>query len=127
MLITRPEKKLFKAWHDAFFNLYQKPDFQKLYQQDERYVIFIHQAILSGVILSTFGTKEIQELPTTYNYPVHLYDEDITDHRPSKLEELVTVRHEGFYTDLDWMKKVRAGDQLKQWLAQRLDIAKTLF
>ena len=121
LLITRPEKKLFQAWHDAFFNLYQKPDFQKFYQLDNRYVIFIHQAILSGVILSNFETKEIQELPATYNYPVHLYADDITDNRPSSFDELTTLRHEGFYTDPDWMKKMPASDSLKQWLAQRLD------
>lgn len=120
ILVTRPEKHLLQNWRDTFFKVYQKPDLQKFYQQDERYVIFIHQAVLSGVILTTFATDELHELPPTYNYPLHLYDEDITGKRPSNLEELVTFRHEGFHEYLEWIQKMPAGDALKQWLTERL-------
>jgi hypothetical protein len=120
ILVTRPEKHLFQNWHDTFLEVYQKPGFQELYRDDERYVIFIHQAVLSGVILTTFAPDELYELPPTYNYPVHLYDEDITGSRPSGLEELVTFRHEGFYNDPEWIQKMPAGDTLKQWFTERL-------
>lgn len=120
LLITRPETLLLQNWRDTFFNVYQEPSFQEFYQQDPRYRIFMHQAVLSGVILSTLTTNEIQELPTTYNYPLHLIDQDVTDHRPSSLEELVTLRHEGFYEDPDWSKKIPANKPLKQWIAKRL-------
>ncbi len=120
ILITRPEKELLKEWHDTFFTVYQAPELQKLYKQNERYVIFVHQAILSGVILHKFPRDEIAELPDTYNYPVHLHDEDVTTHRPSSIEQLVTLRHEGFYQDPDWLENMPAGDSLKQWLAERL-------
>ena len=83
-------------------------------------MIFIHQAVLSGVILSTFAADEIQELPTTYNYPLHLHKQDVTNHRPSRLEELVTFRHEGFYQDPEWTTKMPTKAFLKQWIAERL-------
>jgi len=120
LLITRPERGLLSAWRDAFLEAYQESAFQKFYQQDERYAIFIHQAILSGVILSMLTTDEMQELPQTYNYPLHLHTEDITGTRPSGLEELVTFRHEGFYKDPDWSRKMPAGEPIKQWIAERL-------
>lgn len=120
LLITRPEKQLLRYWRDTFFKVYREPSFQVFYQQDPRYRIFLHQAVLSGVILATLTTNELQELPTTYNYPLHLYEQDITDHRPSCLEELVTFRHEGFYKDSDWSKKMPAKKPLKQWIAKRL-------
>lgn len=120
MLVTRPKKRLLRAWRDAFLEAYEDSAFRKFYQQDERYAIFIHQAILSGVILSMLTTDEMQELPQTYNYPLHLHTEDITGTRPSGLEELVTVRHEGFYKDPDWSKKMPAGEPIKQWIAERL-------
>jgi hypothetical protein len=119
-LVVRPEKKLFRNWHDLFFEVYQKPELQALYQQDERYVIFAHQAILSGVILAKFTREELQELPRTYNYPIHLFSEDVTDHRPAGLEEIIVARHEGFYQDPDWMEKIPAGERLKKWLAEKL-------
>ena len=120
LLVTRPERNLLTAWRDAFLKAYQESAFQEFYRQDERYAIFVHQAVLSGVILSVLTTEEMQELPQTYNYPLHLHAEDITGTRPLGLEELVTARHEGFYKDPDWSKKMPAGEPIKQWIAERL-------
>jgi hypothetical protein len=119
LMVTRPEKRLLQTWRDTYFKVYKEATFQKFYEQDERYKVFIHQAVLSGVILSTLSVDEIQELPPKYNYPLHLHGQDVTGHRPSCLEELVTFRHEGFYEDPDWVKKMPAEDVLKQWLAER--------
>ena len=120
LLVTRPERQLFETWRDTFLKIYQEPFLQELYRKDDRYMIFIHQAVLSGVILSTFAADEIQELPTTYNYPLHLHKQDVTNHRPSRLEELVTFRHEGFYQDPEWTTKMPTKAFLKQWIAERL-------
>jgi len=120
LLITRPEKHLLTVWHDTFFRVYKEPIFQKFYQQDNRYTVFMHQAVLAGVILSTLATDDMQELPPKYNYPLHLHAEDATEDRPSSLEELVTFRHEGFYEDTEWIKKMPAKETLKQWIAERL-------
>jgi hypothetical protein len=120
ILVTRPDKELFKTWHDTFFKVYQEPDLQDFYNQDESYMIFIHQALLSGMILNVFTRDEIQELPSSYNYPVHLHDEDVTTNRPALMDELITIRHEGFYQDPDWQQKMPATDTLKQWLKERL-------
>jgi len=125
LLVTRPKKRLLQAWRHTFFGVYQEPSFQKFYQKDERYAIFIHQAVLSGVILSMLETIEIQELPPTYNYPVHLYAQDVSGHRPSSLEELVTFRHEGFYTDPQWINNMPAKKPLKQWIISVLRTLKS--
>jgi hypothetical protein len=67
-----------------------------------------------------FTEEEIQELPYAYNYPEHLYTEDVTANRPASLDELITVRHESFHTDPDWKQKMPASDSLKEWLAEIL-------
>jgi hypothetical protein len=115
LLVTRPEKSLFRSWQETFFQYYQEPELLEFYQQDERYAIFIHQAILSGVVLSTLLKNEIQELPLIYNYPLHLYSEDITNHRPSSLTELVTVRHEGFQSIREAIKEISTPEPFKKW------------
>ena len=119
-LITRPENGLFAAWRNTFFAIYRQSSLQEFYQNDERYAIFIHQAVLSGIILRMFTLDEMYELPFTYNYPLHLHTEDITTYRPSTLEECITVRHEGFYRDSSWAEKMPAQEPLKQWFAQHL-------
>ncbi|MFB0558859.1 MAG: hypothetical protein ACETVY_07070 [Candidatus Bathyarchaeia archaeon] len=118
--VTRPKGGLLQAWRDTFLGVYRRPELQELYQEDRRYAIFIHQAILSGIILSTLAYDEIQELPKEYNYPLHLHGEDVTDYRPNYMEELVAIRHEGFHTDPDWMEKMPAREPLKRWIAERL-------
>jgi hypothetical protein len=121
ILVTRPENRLFGTWHDIFFSVYQEPELVQLYKQDQRYVIFVHQVILSGVILAMFTEQRMQELPRIYNYPEHLYQEDVTTSRPVLLDELVTLRHEAFYQDPDWIQKMPASESLKAWFAKKLD------
>jgi len=120
MLVTRPQKRLLQTWSDIFFDSYQNLPFTRFYEKNQLYKIFIHQALLSGVILSTFETDELTEFPSTYNYPLHLYTKDVTGHRPSSIEEVVTFRHENFYHDKEWMRKMPAKQQLRQWLAERI-------
>jgi hypothetical protein len=120
ILITRPEKQLFRKYRDCFLKVYKKPALLDFYKQDSRYAIFIHQAVLSGVIMSALPTEELQELSSDYNYPMHLHSEDVTDHRPEGLEEVVTCRHEGFHAESNWEKKIPAGKQLTQWIADHL-------
>jgi hypothetical protein len=120
LLIVRPERRLLRIWRDNFLEAYETADFQEWYKKDKRYTIFMHQAVLAGTILSTLKAEEIEELPRTYNYPLHLYWEDVTENRPSSLEEMVSFRYEEFFEDLDWRKKIPANEQLKKWIAERL-------
>ncbi len=120
LLIARPERGLLRSWRDTFFRVYKTSEFEEYYRGDERYIIFAHQAILSGVVLSTLPTDQMQELPPTYNYPLHLYEEDVTDDRPTCLEELVTCRHEGFGADLAGLRTLPAEETLRQWIADQV-------
>ena len=120
ILVTRPERCLFRVWHETFQDLYQDPIFKEFFAQDQRYVIFLHQAVLAGVVLHSMQQGDLFELPDTYNYPVHLFEHDTTSRRPVGMDELVTFRHEGFYQDADWMQKMPASDRLKEWLAAKM-------
>ena len=68
-----------------------------------------------------YPKEELLEFPSTYNYPLHLFTEDVTGNRPSTLEELVTILHEGFYRDSDWFDKMPAKAALKTWITEKLD------
>ncbi|MCJ7638199.1 MAG: hypothetical protein MUO21_11980 [Nitrososphaeraceae archaeon] len=120
LLISRPEKRLFKLWYEKLEEAHQSPTFQKFYEKDQRYIIFLHQAILTGIILANNKIQELVELPSSYNYPIHLFDKDITKTRPSTLEELTTIRHEGFYNKLNWEDNIRAGEFLKKWFKEHI-------
>ncbi len=117
---TRPRRGLLRAWRDTFLRIYREPTLLKLYRENRAYEVFVHQAVFTGVVLAACSRDEILELPREYNYPLHLHGEDVTEHRPSSLEELVTIRHEGFYADQDWAGKMPAGEPLKRWIAERI-------
>jgi hypothetical protein len=117
-LVVRPERGLLRAWADLFFRVYRTEVFEHLYRRDGRYVIFAHQAILSGVLPACLEREEMAELPGTYNYPLHLYVEDRTSGRPARLEELVTCRYEE-WEDLAALQ-IPAGDTWRAWLEARL-------
>ncbi|MEJ2208003.1 MAG: hypothetical protein P8129_03080 [Anaerolineae bacterium] len=117
-LVVRPEQGLLRAWHDTFFDVYRAAEFDAFYRQDQRYFIFVHQAILSGVLLASLSRQAMQELPATYNYPLHLYAEDVTADRPTALDELVTCRYED-WGDLERLP-LAAGEGYRTWLEQRL-------
>ncbi|MFW9803109.1 MAG: hypothetical protein ACFFFC_10680 [Candidatus Thorarchaeota archaeon] len=116
-LVVRPDRTLLQTWRDVFVRVYREPVFNRLYREDDRYAIFVHQAILTGVILAKTEHDEIEELPAKYNYPLNLYFEDITNNRPEYLEECVTIRHEGFHKDPEWKSKMPARKALKEWIA----------
>lgn len=120
LLIVRPERNLLRTWRDTFFGQYKTPEFQALYEQDRRYVIFVHQAMLTGVLLSALAPDEMEELPPNYNYPLHLYEEDVTNNRPAQLGELVTCRHEGREGIPEAIDRIPTEESLKQWLTDQI-------
>lgn len=120
LLVARPERGLFARWYATFKSLYQLPDFQAFYEQDQRYAIFMHQAVLAGVVLGYLECAELCELPHSYNYPLHLYEQHQASQRPSSLDELVSLRYENFPQDATKALKIPSRELLRKWLAERV-------
>ena len=120
-IVARIEKKTLQSWREAFLNIYQIPELMKLYEADPRYRIFIHQAIFTGVALAKLGRDGIVELPSSYNYPLHLYKQDSTSNKPHRLENLTTFRFESTFNEPNWIDWIPAGERLKDWLNEQLE------
>jgi len=116
-LVVRPEKGLLQSWWNTFKELYDDPSFKEFYKKNKLYSIFIHQAILAGVILSTMEKQELQEFPFTYNYPLHLYSESPFEFQPQKINDLITARYE----ETEILEKIPFQDPLKSWLTSLLN------
>lgn len=121
-LIIRPEKGLLQSWWEKYKELYHDSDFKEFYKKDDLYIIFIHQAVLSGIILSAMEREELQELPFMYNYPLNLYFECPIALRPLNVNDLITARYEGFEQEVPkWLEKIPLQDPLKGWLIDQLN------
>jgi len=116
-LIVRPEKGILQSWYNSYKKLYSEQYFKDYYNKNYIYAIFIHQAVLSGVILSTIERRELYELPFDYNYPLNLYYNCPFIYRAKNVNKLTTVRYE----DLDDLKKIPIKDPLKTWLIKQMD------
>ncbi|UCC18527.1 MAG: flavin reductase family protein [Promethearchaeota archaeon] len=116
-LIIRPEKGLLQSWWNTYKELHNEKCIKDYYNKNYIYAIFIHQVILSGVILSTMERSELFELPFDYNYPLNLYYNCPFVYRAKDVNKLITVRYE----DLGDLKKILIQDPLKSWLISQID------
>ncbi len=116
-LIVRPEKGILQSWWKSYKELYHKKYFKDYYNKNYLYAIFIHQAVLSGVILSTIERNELFELPFDYNYPLNLYYNCPFVYRAKNINELKTVRYE----DPEELKTLPIQDPLRSWLINQMD------
>ncbi|MDH3942625.1 MAG: hypothetical protein OEV06_00840 [Anaerolineae bacterium] len=120
ILVARPEEGLFTTWRDAFDKLHRHPDFQPFYERDSRYAVFMHQAVLSGVVLSLFTRDAMVELPPTFNYPLHLHHAEMPPSiRPNILNDLTTGRYENHHELLEALSSIEMKEPLKGWLEAR--------
>ena len=124
-LIVRPENGFLQKWWEKYKQVYKDSDFQKFYEKNDLYLTFIHQAILSGVVLSIFEREELEILPFSYCYPINLYEESLPEYKPQSTSELVTARYylekllkpEGF-------EKIPFHEPLRSWLRKKIDSIK---
>jgi hypothetical protein len=115
-LIVRPALGLLQYWWKKFNELYLESEFKEFYQKNDLYSIFIHQAILAGVILNQMEKSMLQELPFEYNYPLHLLHECPEEYIPIDLNDLKTVRYE----NTKILKAAKFKDPQKSWISQQL-------
>ena len=120
-LVTRPKIGLFRKWWKYYEEMHNDPIFYDFYKQDDKYVTFIHQAILSAIILTTFKKEELYEFPFDYNYPMNLFEEMDDKYKVDSINELV---HSRIYVSKllppEKLEKIPISGELKNWLLQKL-------
>ncbi|MEZ4643534.1 MAG: hypothetical protein R3E31_12525 [Chloroflexota bacterium] len=120
MLVVKPESGLLRSWRDDFLRLYQEPDFAPFYAQDGLYRIFMHQAVLAGVILRELEATSCVELPHLVNYPLHMHAQYPAARRPATMNELISGRYDTFFDDANWAKGFPMQEPLASWLRQNI-------
>jgi hypothetical protein len=123
MLAVRPEHGILRAWGEKFMNLYREAFFEGYYQKDQVYAIFVHQVVLSAVILAVCSREELIELPHLVNYPLHMHREYPPEKRPARINDLVSCRYEQVFQDSDWRRWLPVDEPLKSWLEARFSPA----
>jgi len=111
-----PALGLGQAWWEAFQALVADQSFQSTSCSDDLHKIFLHQAVLSTIVVKTLPWERIRQLPPEYNFPLNLLDEIPEDRKPKSLNSLVNAVYEEAFP---W-GKIEISEPLYTWLRERL-------
>ena len=114
---VNPRKRLMERWAELFESFVRDADFQAAYCADALHRIFLHQAILSALLVSSLDWDRIRILPPEYNYPYNLQSRMPPDRRAHALNDLVTVACEDRSMDPAAMDDIEVREPLRSWLA----------
>lgn len=121
-LVVRPELGLLRQWAARFSTMINRPAFQPWYASHPTYRIFMHQAVLAGVIVAELQAPEIYELPWRVNYPLHMHGQYPAEERPSRMNDLITARYDTLFDTEDWVHVIGLDEPLRSWLSDQLAI-----
>ena len=113
--VLRPGRGLLTLWKDEFLKWHRQAQFQAFYDKNQLYIIFIHQAIFTGILLAALNPEEMQLLSPKINYPLHLHQDISSEQRPETVNELVTVRYESIFDEPGW-QQLPIREHLLSWL-----------
>lgn len=125
-LVVHPERGLLRAWAKWFGQLYKDSVMQPFYLKSNLYEIFVHQAVLSGVVMATVERSRMRELPEFANYPMHLHGDYVGGRRPKRLNDLITCRYEHPFEAVNWNEVIPVDEPLKSWIDQQLKSIQSL-
>ncbi|MBN2055309.1 hypothetical protein JW905_10325 [bacterium] len=118
LLVVDPRVGLLRAWHSTFDRLYTASRYKEFYERDHLYAVFMHQAVLAGVLLASCRPVDMVELPHQVSYPLHMHGQYPEALRPARLNDLMTCRYESFFTSPDWRGMIAVEEPLDRWLSE---------
>ena len=129
MFSVRPERGLFREWAAIQDELLNAAEYMKAAITDAIHRVFLHQAVITALLVARLERSEIHSFSKAYNYPLYCHGVDFSpgtggayrvpeDTRPAKLNDLATVFYEGLFRQhADWADLIPpAGEPLRSWL-----------
>lgn len=129
MFSVRPERGLFREWAAIQDELLNDAGYMKTAITDAIHRVFLHQAVITSLLVARLERSEIHSFSKAYNYPLYCHGVDFSpgtgvayrvpeDTRPAKLNDLATVFYEGLFREhADWADLIPPTDEpLRSWL-----------
>lgn len=113
---VNPSKGLLRKWFEYFEILACDEGYQANACSDNTHRVFLHQAILSALLISMLTPERVRILPPDYNYPYNLHRSVPPDRRAAALNDLVCIAYEDRSLDPNVIDDIDVLDPLKSWL-----------
>ena len=116
---VRPRIGIFREWTARLESLLKDQDYQRAACPDFLHRLFLHQAVLSAVIISKTQASRRAELPDSCGYPLNLHQDLPPARKAAALNDLSGVILETLWDDNpDWMNLLEIREPLRSWLQQ---------
>lgn len=119
---VNPGVGLFHRWFECFEALVNDRDYQSRYCQDVAHRVFLHQAVLSTVIVTELGWERVRILSPDYVYPYNLHQAVRPDRRVRALDDLVCVYYEDRPLAPALVDDLAIHEPLRTWLSAHPDV-----
>lgn len=107
-----PAKGILQAWRAYFLTLLLDKEFQDNFCNDASHQIFLHQVVLSALVMKSIQQKRLLILPPEYSYPLHLQDKLPVAKRVQILNQLVCM----VYEDTTLLEGIEIQEPILSWL-----------
>jgi hypothetical protein len=111
-----PSLGLMNRWLELFQQFVTDEEFQEGPCQPIREKVFLHQALLSALVVSELGEEEIWILPPKYSYPYNLHGDIPATDRVGDMGALVNLTWEGRTLDPRQVEDLHIGEPYRSWL-----------
>ncbi|NIM92621.1 MAG: hypothetical protein GTO18_02760 [Anaerolineales bacterium] len=111
-----PSKGVLQAWWNVFKKMAFDNPFQEEFCKDIDHQIFLHQAILSTLVVKMLDWDRILQLPSDYSYPLHFHQQMGRTQQFDALNEIVCPVYEGSFQYPETLNGLEVREPLKSWL-----------
>ncbi|MDH4272034.1 MAG: MBL fold metallo-hydrolase, partial [Candidatus Aminicenantes bacterium] len=116
---VRPRVGIFRRWAACLETFLKDPEFQRTACPDSLHRLFLHQAVLSAVVVSKTSASRRRDLPDSCGYPLNLHQNLPPARKAAAINGLSAVILETVWDDQPgWMKMMESREPLKSWLRQ---------
>jgi len=113
-----PALGLCRGWEAQLSELLRDESYQQNACTTPLRRLFLHQAVLSGIVASRVKASRIKALPITCSYPFNQHDQLAEEKKVSTLNELSAVIFDyAWSSNPMWMEKIRIDEPLRSWLS----------
>ena len=116
VITVNPKLGIFREWEKIFTKLLNDSEYQTTACPDQLHKIFLHQAVLSAVLLSKIKPEEFQIFSNNYGYPIHLQEIIPPGKRLSVNDVKVLLYENIFSINPDWLNEYNVKESLKSWI-----------
>jgi hypothetical protein len=116
---VNPALGLCREWVAQLSELLRDESYQQNTCTTPRRRLFLHQAVLSGIVASKVKASRIKALPITCSYPFNQHDQLAEEKRVSSLNQLSAVIFDyAWISNPNWMDKIKIDEPLRSWLIE---------